>query len=168
MACMWRWEDNFSELILYFYRVGSREQTQVLRFSSQRLPWMSHLTAHKISSEPKALFTAWSHGTSHAGNQEAIKDIICIDRGNWPDSPPRIDFSASKCLARNMWSLRDTGTSWYCHDWKSNRRVLATAIHWQWSEAPGRTMWTLQASSSTGWEGGQSRTDSEDRNHEQC
>lgn len=44
MACEWRSEDSFQELVLSFYRVDFWDQTQAIRLGNKDLYQLSHLT----------------------------------------------------------------------------------------------------------------------------
>lgn len=44
MACVWRSEDNFWELVLSFYHVGSWNHTEVVRLGGKVLHQWSHFS----------------------------------------------------------------------------------------------------------------------------
>lgn len=44
-AHMWRPEENVRKLVLSFYQVGSRDQTQIIRTGDKYLHLLSHLVA---------------------------------------------------------------------------------------------------------------------------
>lgn len=48
MVCIWRPEDNFRELLLSFYHVGPRNQTQAIRLQGKQFYHVSHLAGPPI------------------------------------------------------------------------------------------------------------------------
>lgn len=48
-ACMWKLEDNWRDLVLSVYHVGSRDGTQLVLLRDKRLYSLSHPDAYVIS-----------------------------------------------------------------------------------------------------------------------
>lgn len=46
-ACMWKLEDNWRELVLSAYHVGSRDSTQLVLLSDKHLYSLSHPDAYR-------------------------------------------------------------------------------------------------------------------------